>query len=66
MSDEDRDPKPSLPRLTERARREAEERKRRQGAALRANLARRKAQDRAREDADPPGDNSCEGLENKG
>jgi len=64
MSEQDRAPSPE-PRITERARREAEARKRRQAEALRANLARRKAQDRAREAPEPAGDNTRDRLENK-
>jgi len=56
---------PGQPTLTDRARREAEERRQRQAKALRANLGRRKAQDRARADADGPGDSLSEPLENK-
>ena len=51
--------------LTERGKREAEERRQRQAQALRANLARRKAQDRVRTDPTPAGDNPPEALENK-
>jgi len=53
------------PNLTERAQREAEERRARQARALRANLTRRKAQDRARGDGDAAGDKPAEPLENK-
>ncbi|MCC7049113.1 MAG: hypothetical protein IT562_20530 [Alphaproteobacteria bacterium] len=42
---------PEKPTLTPRAKREAAERRLRQAKALRANLVRRKAQDRARDGA---------------
>ena len=45
MKDDDK----ASPDLTEKGREQAEERRRRQAEALRANLARRKAQTRARE-----------------
>jgi hypothetical protein len=53
------------PNVTERARREAEERRARQAQALRANLGRRKAQDRARAEDGAAGDNPPRPLENK-
>ncbi len=46
------------PNLTEKAAGEAEERRRRQAEALRANLARRKQQTRARSEADDGGKDS--------
>lgn len=58
-------PTPGQPRLTERAQRDAEERRARQARSLRANLGRRKAQDRARADGDDAGDKPAEPLENK-
>lgn len=51
--------------LTERGQRDAEERRQRQAQALRANLARRKAQGRARSDGPFPGDKSPEPLADK-
>lgn len=56
---------PAAPNLTERAQRDAEERRARQARALRANLARRKAQDRARSDEADAGDKPAGPLENK-
>ncbi|CAA7619991.1 conserved hypothetical protein [Candidatus Terasakiella magnetica] len=44
------------PKISAKGKAEASERQRRQAEALRANLARRKAQGRAREDAPPPAD----------
>ncbi len=58
-------PAPGQPHLTERAQREAEERRARQARSLRANLGRRKAQDRARADDDTAGDKPAQPLENK-
>jgi hypothetical protein len=48
MSDSER------PTLTDKGKRDADERAKRQAEALRANLARRKAQARARQDQEPP------------
>ncbi len=59
------DKAPSTPVLTARARREASERRLRQARALRANLARRKAQDRARATDGADGDGPAVPLENK-
>jgi len=52
---------PAKPTLTPRARREANDRRLRQARALRANLLRRKAQDRAQDDVVE----SAGALENK-
>ena len=46
----DDEPKPPAPRLGQDARSEAARRRARQAAALRENLRRRKARDRARDD----------------
>jgi hypothetical protein len=43
-----------IPTLSPKGQTDADERRRRQAEALRANLARRKAQSRAREDETPP------------
>ena len=65
MSDKPSSGSPHGPNLTDRARREAEERRQRQARALRANLARRKAQDRARVGEADAGDKGAGPLENK-
>lgn len=65
MSDKPSSGSPDGPNLTDRARREAEERRQRQARALRANLGRRKAQGRARDAEAAPGENTGEALENK-
>ena len=56
----DDDPQPPGPRLGQDARSEAARRRARQAAALRENLRRRKARDRACDDPAAPRDESSE------
>ncbi|MCC6468107.1 MAG: hypothetical protein IT563_07285 [Alphaproteobacteria bacterium] len=56
---------PDKPTLTPRAKREAADRRLRQAKALRANLVRRKAQDRARDEPGAAADAAAGPLENK-